>query len=201
MNARPGTWFRLFLAVAAAAVVAPAAAAEVPGSGFSVRGAGLLDCAAFSRIRSEDEASHAMVGGWIDGYLTAVNRYEADTYDITSFETTELIVKIVAGHCEAHPGHRLYPVIASVVKKLHEQRITEPAALVSVSNGVQRTALYAPTVLRMQARLSEAGLLDGVPTGEFDDATREALMAYQSRLGYKPTGFPDQGTLWHLFSG
>lgn len=189
---------RCGLALLGIVLLVPAAAAEKPS--FSVRGAGLLDCAAFTDVRAHNEEAYAMVGGWIDGYLTAVNRYESDTYDITSFESTELIVKILANHCADNPEHRLFPVLSSVVERLRDSRIRAPAAIVGVRQGAQQATLYQPTLVRVQERLIDSGYLSGGASGEFDDATRQALMAYQQSLAYNPTGFPDQGTLWHLFS-
>ena len=38
----------------------------------------------------------------------------------------------------------------------------------------------------------------GAVDGRFTDATRSALIAFQSGLDFETTGFPDQTTLWRL---
>lgn len=88
-----------------------------------------------------------------------------------------------------------------MVSKLHANRIKEPVRAVPVSDGVRSTALYVPTLERIQIKLIEGGYLDASqPSGRFDAPTKQALMAYQQDVDYQPTGFPDQGTLWRLLA-
>lgn len=180
--------------------LAPAVSAEV-GQPFSVRGAGLLDCESFVSERDRQSDAYLMIGGWIDGYITAANQHLESTYDVTSFESTELIAEIVANHCRSNPRHRLFTVMNSVVSKLHANRIEQPVRAVPVSDGVRSTALYAPTLERLQVKLIDGGYLEASqPSGRFDKLTKRALMAFQQDVDYLPTGFPDQGTLWRLLA-
>ena len=55
-------------------------------------------------------------------------------------------------------------------------------------------------VTRMQARLQELGYLKNDPTGIFDDATEEAVLAFQQRNGLLKTGMADANTWAALFS-
>jgi len=167
---------------------------------FSVRGAGLLDCEAFVSAKEQESRAYVMVGGWLDGYVTAVNQYRQDTYDITAFQSTELLSKILEAHCRRNPDDRLFAVVNSMVHKLHEQRIADKADYVVVEVGSMRTRLYREVVERVQRRLAAADLLTGQQRGEFDRPTLEALAAYQESVGFEPTGFPDQATLWTLLA-
>ena len=84
-----------------------ARSATVDGA-FAVRGAGVVDCKTFLAEREKRSRAYLMMGGWIDGYLTGVNQYAQDTYDATSFESTELFAQIIADHCKTHPNDRLF---------------------------------------------------------------------------------------------
>lgn len=55
-------------------------------------------------------------------------------------------------------------------------------------------------VTRMQARLKELGYLESDVNGVFDDATEEALMAFQRRNSLLATGMADERTWQVLFS-
>lgn len=81
---------------------------------FSVRGAGLVNCEDFVQARQSGDQLYLVGIGWIDDYLTALNEYAADTYDITSFESTEMLVAMINRHCEIHPEDRLQKRLADL---------------------------------------------------------------------------------------
>ena len=51
----------------------------------------------------------------------------------------------------------------------------------------------------MQEKLAARGLYKNPVDGIYTEATRSAIMAFQSDLEFETTGFPDQATLWRLF--
>ena len=168
---------------------------------FSVRGAGLLTCEVYLEERASRSDLYYLIGGWLDGYITGRNQYQSETYDVTTFESSELLLLIVENHCKSNPGDGLFAVVNSLLGKIHANRLKEGAASVTVEVGGRKTSLYVPTIARIQKALIDRGLLSGPPSGEFDEPTRVALAAFQSSVGYAPTGFPDQATLWKLLSG
>ena len=176
------------------------AAFSADGSGkYAIRGAGLIDCETFLAEQQKRSPEYLMMGGWIDGYITGINQYAANTYDSTSFESTELFVEIVKNHCTKKPKDRLLPVINSIIKQRWESRIKTQSKLVGIRLGDKGTQLYTETILRIQKRLAEKGLYKSPMTGKFDTNTITALAAFQKSLkGYEATGFPDQATLWAL---
>ncbi len=189
------------LAIALMLLVAGAARAGDADGHHAVRGAGVVDCAAFLAEKEANSEAYVMIGGWIDGYLTAYNQLSDATYDITSYQSTELLVTVIEGHCEGNPEHRLFTVVGSIAEQLREQRLREASPILNVRVDGKATRLYRETVARMQARLGESGYYDGPASGNYDAATLEAVQSFQTSIGYEPTGFPDQATLWKLFAG
>ena len=141
-----------------------------------------------------------MMGGWIDGYLTGVNQLSDETYDITPFQSTELIATIIDNHCQKNREHRLFTVMSSIAAQLRADRIATASELLTISVDGKTTRLYREAVRRMQVKLAAKGHYDGTPTGDFNTATLNAVEAYQESIDFSPTGFPDQATLWKLFA-
>jgi len=197
MNASTSALLGLTLTFLAAG---PAFAGEADGR-HAVRGAGVVDCATFLAEKRATSDAYVMMGGWIDGYLTAYNQLSESTYDITSYQSTELLVTVIEGHCADHPEHRLFTVVSSIAEQLRDQRLREASPILNVRVDGKATRLYRETVSRMQSRLGDAGHYDGEASGNFDAATLAAVQSYQASIGYEPTGFPDQATLWKLFAG
>lgn len=176
---------------------APAAAAD-DASKFAMKGAGLLPCQIYVAEREKRSNIYYMIGGWIEGYLSAYNRFAADTYDVLSFESLELLLAVIDKHCQSNPTDRLHAVLASMIRQTAPDRIKDESAAVEVVEGERRTVLYRETIRRMQAKLAELGLYHGEIDGRFTDATRSAVIAFQSDVELETTGFPDQTTLWRL---
>lgn len=168
---------------------------------YAIRGAGLVDCQTFLQEQEKQSPAYLMMGGWIDGYITGINQYAADTYDATSFESTELFAEILKNHCRRNPKDRLFPVVNSIIAQRWEGRIKRQSPLVGVELGEFRVQIYHETIIRIQKRLAEKGFLKAPVTGKFDAKTISALASFQKTLkGYEDTGFPDQATLWALFA-
>lgn len=180
----------------------PASALSASTNGvFAVRGAGVIDCKTFLAERKKRSPAYLMMGGWIDGYITGVNQYAKDTYDVTSFESTELLAKIIADNCRTHPDERLGPLLNSIIKLRWQDRIVKRSPFVSITVGGRSTRLYRTTIKRAQQKLVAKGFLKSKPNGHYNEATQKAIAAFQKTLaGYKATGFPDQATLFMLFA-
>lgn len=185
------------LALLLAAVLDPAHAADREGR-FSIRGAGLLTCDAFAKERAARSKAYYMIGGWIDGYVTALNQATGDTYDVLSFESTELVAALLDAHCKTHPNDRVFSVINTLVGRLQPRRLEVQSPMVEVRVGERRVVLYQEVLRRSQHALAQRGLYKGPETGTFDDATRKAIAAFQKQTKFEPTGFPDQTTLMRL---
>jgi Putative peptidoglycan binding domain len=175
--------------------------AATPSGAFAVRGAGVIDCKTFLVERKKRSRDYLMMGGWIDGYLTGINEYAPHTYDVASFESTELYAQIIADYCRKHPTVSLFAVMNSIVRERWKNRILERTPSVALTLGGQHARLYQETIRRIQERLASKGFYNSKPTGAFNAETMSAIAAFQKTLhGYKATGFPDQATLYLLFS-
>ncbi len=166
---------------------------------YAIRGAGLLPCASFTEERARKSPAYMMIGGWMDGYISASNKLQADTYDVSPFETTELLAVLIGRHCADHPDDTLAPIMDSLLTKLHKNRLKKASPFLSVEVGKLQTRLYARTIKNIQTKLSQKSLFNGTINGLWSDDTSAALAHYQKNIKFDPTGFPDQKTLWYLF--
>ena len=172
--------------------------AEDANGRFAVKGAGTLPCKVLTAEREKKSNGYFLIGGWVEGYLSAHNRYVDDTFDITSFESTELLLAVIGDHCAKHPEDRLYPVVNAMIAKLAEERLRTTSERIQVSDGTRTTMLYQATIRRIQEALAAKQLYQGDADGTFSDATKTALAAFQKGINFEATGFPDQATLWRL---
>ncbi len=165
---------------------------------FAMKGAGLLTCEIFVEAREARSETYYMIGGWLDGYITALNQYAESTYDITSFESTELIVNVMQNHCKSNPDDRLFTVINSIMVKLTDDRLQNRSRKIAVNVGEYETLLYQETLYRIQSELKRLGYMTGEFDSEFSSNTEAALRSFQRSIKLEATGFPDQTTLWRL---
>lgn len=172
--------------------------AEDSSGKFAVKGAGTLPCKVLTAEREKKSNGYFLIGGWVEGYLSAHNRYVDDTFDITSFESTELLLAVIGDHCAKHPEDRLYPVVNALVQKLADDRLKTTSERIRIGEGTRATLLYQSTIRRIQEALTARQFYQGEADGVFSEATKTALAAFQKDIQFEPTGFPDQATLWRL---
>jgi len=187
----------LVVTIVTASAPLSARAAAKDGA-FSIRGAGLLSCAYYVQERAKRSSAYYMIGGWIDGYITAINQYVPDTYDVTSFESTELFTEMIQNHCADNPEHRLFSVMNTLVMRIKDDRLRSGSPFVKVEIGERRADVYRETLRRAQDELRRRGFYSGDSSGDFNDKTREGIASFQKSIDFVGTGFPDQTTLWRL---
>lgn len=168
---------------------------------YAVRGVGLVTCATFSQARANHGDAYVAVAAWVDGYITGINQYAANTYDVAPFESTELFMQVASQYCRDHPQNRIFPVLLDVFKRLWPDRLTHASAKSPIAGAGHTTKLYVAIIERMQRKLQSGGYYKGPVNGEFSAQTVGALKAFQESIAFKPTGFPDQATLWRLLQG
>jgi hypothetical protein len=166
---------------------------------FAVRGAGLYDCARYVEAFEARSSTYFLFGGWLDGYLTALNEAQEDTFDLTAWENTDLLASMIEAHCRQNPDHNFFAVARVLSRELSKTRIRKAAPLVEIDDGEGgQIVLYRETVMRVQKALTAAGLYQGAIDGVYGDGSRGAMRAFQRALGADPTGAPDQGSLYRL---
>ena len=176
---------------------------------FAIEGAGLATCAAFTQARqarSPDDKNAAAVDsyarfiGWVEGYLTGVNRYLGDTFDIAPWQSAELYGVIIGEHCEKNPNDRLFEVVQKMVITLTNDRLRAPSDMVNLKFKDRGVAIYTEVIRHAQDELKKQGLYRGEVNGQWDEATQKGVAFYQAAVGLQDTGLPDPLTLWLLFS-
>ena len=174
-----------------------ALAADKAGN-FALKGAGFLRCQVFVIEREKKSNVYYLIAGWVEGFISAHNKHVEDTYDILSFESLELLLNVIDGHCRPNPNDRLYSVLNSMIIQMTPDRLRQDSPRIEIGEGERKTILYRETIRRIQTRLAGLGLYKGGIDGVFTEDTQSALIAFQSDIGLETTGFPDQTTLWRL---
>jgi len=189
----------LGLSALALACVRVAAAADQKGE-YGVRGAGLVTCRIYNQQREARSRAYDVIGGWMDGYITAMNQYAGDTYDAAPFESTELYAALVSKYCEQHPDTPVFAVLKSLVRYHWKDRMRAPSPRIDVVVGQQKERLYVAVIRQIQQHLVQRGFYHGKITGSYSPAVQQAMAAFQDSIHFKPTGFPDEASLWQLFT-
>lgn len=189
----------LLLAVVLLGSFASAGAFGADADGyFTVKGAGAADCRAYSAAVSERGPAFISFGGWIEGYLSAVNRYEEGVYDIAGWRGTEALMASIARFCAENPGVRFHDVIVRLAGQLRATALTAQSQPVEVAGEAGSMTVPAEVLRRVQQRLYERGIYTGEVDGHWSPATLEALQAFQEAKGLPGHGLPDQQTLVQL---
>ena len=165
---------------------------------YALRGVGMLLCESYLQAMEKKSSTWYMIGGWLDGYVTATNKHAPDTYDALSFESTDLVASVLASHCKGHPKDPIAAVLNAMLAKFQDDRVRTRSPRVKGQVGDQEFVMYAEVLQRVQDRLSALGLYQGEREPQFGEKTREALTAFQRNNDLQPTGLPDQFTLWRL---
>jgi hypothetical protein len=161
----------------------------------------MLTCARFTAARADTASpEYQRMIGFIEGYLTAANLYEPDTFDLTPWHNAAALDMIVGNHCAQHPEERLVGVTQRMVGGLRPFRLARFSPLLEVGDGENRALVYETILRRSQAALRIRGLYAGPEDGTFPPALRQAFRDFQRSVGLTETGVPDPATLWKLLN-
>ena len=128
---------------------------------YAVRGAGLISCGLYVRERGAKDDVYLITAAWVDGYITGINHYAPQTYDLLSFESTELLMSILDKHCKSHPTDPVFGVLTSLFKKLWQDRLTDKSDKTVISVEGRETQHYMELVKRLQIKLRAGGFYEG----------------------------------------
>jgi hypothetical protein len=192
----------------AGAIAALMVAALVPGTAgattsqgmFAVEESGRMPCPAFIAARAAKNANYQRAIGFVEGYLTAANRYEPNTFDLAPWQNATAFGMILDAHCKRQPSDTLAVALQRLVGALQPLRLAEPSKLVEVGDGHGKAILYEMILKRAQAALARKGVYHGAQTGVFDAETRAGFATFQKNVSLNPTGLPDPATLWLLLN-
>lgn len=169
---------------------------------FAVEEAGRARCAAFVAARTAKSPAYARYVGFIEGFLTAANRYEANTFDLTPWHNADAFALIIDQHCQKAKSKQdsLALVAQKLVIAMLPYRLAEFSKMVEVSDGSGNTKLYETVLKRAQGELSRKGLYRGEVNGQYSPETKAALQQFQRLAKLDPSGIPDPATLWVLLN-
>ncbi|MEO0411721.1 MAG: peptidoglycan-binding domain-containing protein [Pseudomonadota bacterium] len=194
------------ITAAAAAVIlwaAPTSAADQTGN-YATRGAGNTRCSDFTQARKDSAERYANYGGWIDGFLSGVNLFEDDTFDIAPWQSTNLLAAALGRYCGNNPTLAFHIAVSRLVMQLGDTRLLTNSKLqVHSGKGKQsevQIAVYDAIIRRAQERLKGLGLLKGETNSDLSETMRKALVAFQKREKLEQSGLPDQATLLVLLA-
>ena len=184
--------------LAVAATPATAAVNDV----YALRGPGQLSCAQYLEAYEEEGRVLYMTAGWIDGYVTAMNRVEDGVFEHLSWQETGLVLDLLRNHCTANPNDVLANAVQLFMRASASTRLTEQSELVEIPVPGTDNAIdiYKATVARVQSRLAELGHYTSTVDGAYGPGTAAAIKAFQAEAKLPETGLPDQRTLLVLFA-
>jgi hypothetical protein len=188
------------LPMAFALTLSNAATAADANGQFAIEGVGAAPCSALLQAREgEDRSLFIAIGGWIEGYISAVNALTDDTFDLTPWEKTDLFMALLEGNCEQNPDLQVVVIVRGLVQSLFPERLRKPSEVKQVDLGEGRkVAHYVETLQRIQKALKDRGHYTGTIDGDYGPGTRTAMAAFQKTAELEPTGLPDQLTLLRL---
>ncbi len=188
---------RTLLACALLALTTAARAADEHDR-FAVKDVGLSTCAQFVAAREAKSPEYFRFGGWLNGYLTAVNRYQPQTFDMAPWQSPGMLTAWLAQLCRKDPETPFVRAVTALANKLGADRLQTHSEMLTLTNGTQFTGIYEAVLRRVQQRLTALGYKGIEADGRFEPPTRAALEAFQRDKALDPTGLPDPATLAKL---
>ncbi len=166
---------------------------------FAIKGAGSQTCQRFLQENERKSKEMMLFAGWIDGYITGLNLKTKETFDFSPWQSTQLLVGSLLVYCQKHPDIKFFNAVSMMVKALDKQKLSNSSNIVEIKSADKVVYLYKEIVQRFQKKLAELNEYKGESNGEFDEATKQALISFQNKKKLEETGLPDQKTLFYLF--
>ena len=166
---------------------------------FAVKGIGIQTCAQFTKDYEARSQGAYVFAGWVDGYISAINRTQPGMFDATPWQSIDVVLALVNNHCAGRPDQRLFSVVHALLDFFKEQGLAESSPTVEAAVGENKITIYKEVLRRAQQALVEAGVYTATPDGVFGPMTRSAFEAFQEQRNLPKTGLPDQQTLVNLF--
>jgi len=175
-------------------------AAASDGS-FAVDGPGSQTCSFFvDALETGDQNAGIAFAAWSQGFITAVNVFEEDTYDVTPWQTVDLLMAKLRAYCNANPDVPYINALGALVSTLKSERLREASELVQARVDGSAVTIPAEVLARIRDQLEQSVLGEmGTEPNGFDLEFAERLKAFQRENGLTESGLPDQNTLNRLF--
>lgn len=185
------------------AAAAPVHAATDKGE-FGVKGIGATDCATLVREFKASTPNAMMYGGWLYGYLTAMNQTSADTFDLTPWQDLNTLTNFIVDYCGKNPRTSFGQAVFNMTAALKPRRARSASAPRRIGPKGSSMVLYGETITRIGQALKAKGYYKGAldeSKPQFTEEMSKAVKAFQAHNKLSETGMPDQFTLFRLFAG
>ncbi len=165
---------------------------------FSLKGLGYNSCKEFNSARDLRSNDYYQFIGWLEGYLSAYNRFTPDTINIAPWQSTELLANLLEIHCMENPNTPYSVAIDRMIAELVPSRLHKSNEFLTVESSGHKVLIYRDILKAIQNVLKERGFYDGKIDGLYSERTKSAVESYQESAKIKKTGVPDQVTLYYL---
>lgn len=180
----------------------PALSADQDGQ-FAVEGGGARTCESFLAVEDDGEqgsVEYTYFMGWMQGYVTGINRFQPETFDLVPWQNTKILTLVLQGICQTDPQMTFFRAVDVMARVLSADRLQASSKVLQVGEGEDQIAIYEAILQRAQERLREKGYLDAIPDGKYGPATQKAFESFQKDNGEEVTGVPDLISLYRLFA-
>lgn len=175
------------------------AAAADQNNMFSVKGIGSTTCEQFNHAFKLKNKKLDMYGGWVEGYITALNQASGETFDLSPWQSTDLLVTAIAKYCRKSPEKKFFDIVQSMVVSLQKDRLDAYSSIEEIRRDNKVLLMYQDIIKRTQQTLIKLGFFTGDADGKYGGATEAAVRQFQKSVDLSATGIPDQRTLVLLF--
>lgn len=163
---------------------------------YAIKGAGIAKCSKFIEFQQKKSDIYLVFGGWIEGYLTAINQQQANTFDLAPWQSTQLLLVATESICKQKPEMQFQEAVQILTAQLAQQRIAQGGKFVTIDQYV----FQEEVVKRMKEALKARGLYNGnTNNAQYNDKVKSAVKQFQKSIKQPETGLPEQGTLFELF--
>lgn len=163
---------------------------------YAIKGAGIAKCSKFIELHQKKSDVYLVFGGWIEGYLTAINQQQPNTFDLAPWQSTQLLLAATESLCKQKPEMQFQEAVQVLIGGLAQQRITQGGKFITIDQYV----FQEEVIKRMKGALKSRGLYSGnTNDAQYDDKLKAAVKQFQKSVKQAGTGLPDQGTLFELF--
>lgn len=177
-----------------------AAVAADDAGNFAIKGGGQQTCGALLKAYETKSTDLGLYAGWVDGYLTGINQFTPQTYDMAAWQSSDTLLAMTQAVCKQLPAEkRVMDAFIEVIRAIQSGRIAKMDTLIALMHEGKGTATYSSVIIQMKARLLDQGFDPGSSDDSFDAVTAKALTEFQKAKGLAQSGLPDQQTLYVLF--
>lgn len=170
---------------------------------FSARGVGGEKCETLvDIIESKDEKQLAkyvpIFIGWIDGYISYINRIEKNTYNAVPFISGPEILALTTQQCKKKPEVRIEETVNNTVSVLAKYKIKKESPAVNVTVEKNSGIYYKETIIEIQNKLNKLGYYKDKSDGTYNENTVKSMKMFQKSQNLTENGFPNIDTLLKL---